>query len=156
MKKIMLLTMILGGIFFPALAQTAEEEAIKKVIADEVDTFYANDYEKWADNFTKTPEFQRVLVNENRETVSWNWKQFNDYIKKNINQKFTQHTATMDNYQVHVMGNLAVASFISTYTWEEETLVRPKIYVLEQVGDAWKISYYRSGLIENSKIPDRP
>lgn len=156
MKNILLFTLILGGAMLPALAQSADEDAIKKVIADEVETFYANNYDKWSESFTKTPEVQRVSVLENGETVSWNWNQFNKFIKKGINQKFPNYTSRQDNFQVHVMGNLAVASFISTSSWGEETLVRPKIYVLERIGDDWKISYYRNGIIENSTIPEGP
>ena len=148
------ITLILAGAFLPAPTQNADENNIKKVIADEVETFYANNYEKWADSFTKTPDFQRVSVIENGETVSWNWKQYNKYIKKSINQKFPNYSSRQDNYQVHVMGNLAVASFISASTWGQETLVRPKIYVLERIGEDWKISYYRTGFMENSTIPD--
>lgn len=132
-------------------ANSADMVAIKKVITDETDAFFAKNREQWAGHWVHEPYISwsgqggadQVLMQSGWDAYSG---MFDGYFNGPGTAPATTHVR--ENFQVAVLGNVATATFLQTRQRANGNLKSREVRVLEKQGSDWKLAYVYSRNIE--------
>jgi hypothetical protein len=126
-----------------AYAQTSkDEEAIRRVVVDETDRFFARDFDGWAATFVQVPNATQAWNNaDGSYTHRLGW----DTISQRI-REFMKNNPTPDRTPLHrenfAFRHYGTAAFVTfdKYIGDRRT-AKPvrEIRVVERVGGEWKI-----------------
>lgn len=126
-----------------AFSQTAEEEAIKKVIIDEADAWVRHDFEGWANAWIDSPK-TTVVNNSGPGSVVYH-KGFDELKRIEKLRAVTPVSISLDSredWNIRVVGNVAWARHIQHFTFLKTSakLSGYDLKVLEKINGQWKIS----------------
>ena len=137
----------------PALANPkngapADEAAIKQVIADETDGYFARNRDKWANAWAHTPRIQWSGSSGSGEVLMQNgWDALSEFMGNNFTSGEPPRSGLKvqrDNYQINVLENVATTTFIQTMEFGGYKGTTKEVRVLEKDGNDWKLVYVRS------------
>jgi ketosteroid isomerase-like protein len=147
----LLLTLIMGLLLIASTslaqsANTADETAVKQVITDQTDAFFAKDREKWARCWVHEPYISwtaqggadRVLTVSGWEAYS---NMFDGYFQ---DPTPSQTKVVSENMQVTVLDKVATVTFLQTRQNPTRPLKSREVRVLEKQGNDWKLVYVYS------------
>jgi hypothetical protein len=138
LKRLILIFLAFSGTFNLLSAQ--DEDAIKRVIAQETSAFMNVDYKSWAETWAKVPYAYRSYSDATTTTYAEGWEELNktfaEYFKT---AQPANSEITYDWFEIRIFENGAYAHFtqrIKDHIDVEET---SQIRVLEKKDGKWKI-----------------
>ncbi|WP_461053202.1 hypothetical protein [Spirosoma arcticum] len=143
MKNLFLLLLLL--VVSPAFAQTNEEEAVKRVLQHETDSYHAGNYNQWATDWAHEPYVLWIINQPDggyRKMVGWDdlSKQMKDMIAENGGNAGSRPTVQRENYVIRQNGSMA---FVTFDQFEVRANGRSPRFresrVLEKKGQDWKL-----------------
>lgn len=137
MKESILICLLFCGAF-NLLAQ--DEEAIKKVIAQETSAFMNVDYKSWADTWAKVPYAYRSYSDATTTTYVEGWEELNNAFAEYFKSaKPANSEITNDWIEIKIFGNGAYVRFTQKIKDSIELEETSQIRVLEKQDGKWKI-----------------
>lgn len=143
MKNPFLVLLLLIGVL-PALAQTNEEQVIKRVLQHETDSYHAGNYEQWAKDWAHEPYVLWVINQPDggyRKMTGWDdlSKQMKEMIADNKNSG-SRPTVQREDYVVRQSGTMAFFTFDQSEISPSGPTPRfRESRVLEKKGNDWKL-----------------
>ncbi len=140
----LLSTLFLGLSAFKTLPMTNDETAIKEVIVSETTAFFALDYKGWANLWLQSPHDSQAWNNSDGSVMSTiGWDKVSAGAKEWIDsQKVAPAppTATRDNWDIHISGDMAAVSFTQYVKGSEGTSTSKEFRTMVRKDGQWKIS----------------
>ena len=134
-----------------AQTTTADEGAIKKVITDQTDAFFAKNREKWANSWAHEPYISWTAQGgaDRVMTVS-GWEAYSDMFEGYFNDTTPGPVTKVlqENFRVTVLDKVATATFLQTRQQTDRNLKSREVRVLEKQGADWKLVYVHSRNVE--------
>lgn len=121
-------------------AQKADEDAIKKVIQQETNSFFHKDYDKWADTWLKDSAAFVMRAGPSGQSKTMGWNAINNEYKQSIANLPVYDEAAVAPYlnktdfNIYINGNMASVSFK-----EGDKMPSPESRTLVKQNGAWKI-----------------
>lgn len=141
-KTLFVLIMALSS---PIFAQTADEEAIKKVIIDEANAFINRDFQAWVSYYVDSPQNTYMITpGRNAGTLVYRtgfekMKAASELsFKVPIKGKFD--IINRGDWNFRILGNVAWVSYKSTFKMGEDLIPAAELKVFEKIDGKWKIS----------------
>lgn len=138
--NIFLSFLLLTGSVTHALAQDAEKEAIKRVVAQETESYLGVDYATWAGTWQQAPFAYWSFSDKNGSQFISGWdniqQTFESYFKE---QKPTKHKITYTWQDIRVYTNGAYVRFQEISDDGRRIETTDQIRVLEKKEGKWKI-----------------
>lgn len=130
----------LFSVFTKTNAQKADEDAIKKVIQQETNSFFHKDYDKWADTWLKDSAAFVMRAGPSGQSKIMGWNAINNEYKQSIANLPVYDEAAIAPYlnktdfNIYINGNMASVSFK-----EGDKMPSPESRTLLKQNGAWKI-----------------
>ena len=107
------LALVLGGGAPPVAAQSADVDAVKRVIQAETDTYYRKDAEGWKATWVNDSTAIRTFITSASFSVATGWDKFGPGTIEQIKRDPTPDSVRIDrtNYVVRIEGPLAWAEY---------------------------------------------
>jgi hypothetical protein len=136
---------------FFAIAQTAQEEAIKKVIVNETEQFLNNDYAAWSASFVQAPYFIWSVTNGGEAgdvITNRGWEEFNKAMKTGWfdanpeawTKEMRKSKVSRLSWNIQIRGNVAWVSYTQRSETPEQKVESTETRVLERIKGVWRIA----------------
>lgn len=133
-------------------ANSAEESAIRKVITDETDAFFAKNREQWASHWAHEPYVSwSGQGGASQVLMQSGWEAYSGMFDGYFNSPSTGPAPAFlrDKFQVNVLDKVATATFRQTRQRADGSqLISREVRVLEKQGTDWKLVYVYSRNVE--------
>ena len=129
----------------PAVAQTREEAAIKKVLKDSPTTFFKRDAAAWQATWKHAPEVSSSRMNSGFYNTAMGWDKISEGVLKTLkdNPQPIPIEIVQENHIIRVDTKLATAEFdqtLSNFPDEPDTKFKTRQYVvLQKENNQWKL-----------------
>ncbi len=158
MKKYLLYPLFFGVFSSPTFAQTNDEEAIKRVVQQETDSYYAGNYDQWANTWAHLPTILWTInqPGEGGYEKMIGWEELNKNMKGAFADRKTPWPMpkfVRENYIIRQNGTMAFVSFEQVQTNADGSVRHSReSRALEKQGNAWKLIY--AGVLDPKPEPD--
>lgn len=160
MKKHLLFSLFICGLLSPTFAQQKDEDAIKRAIQKETDSYYAGNYDQWANTWAHEP-YILWTTNSGEEGGHFKmmgWSVLNGNMKSAFEDRKTPWPIpkfVRENYVVRQNATMAFATFDQVQTNSDGSARRSReSRVLEKQGNDWKLIY--AAILAPKAEPDLP
>lgn len=145
MKKILIITLLFWGFFQIKAQENPEEEAIKKAILTEFDAFLNRDLNAWLDIHTHSPH-SVYMITPGRSAGQLVFRQGFETMKAATVKNYKTPVKGLfdiikrEDWNINIVGNVAWASYKSTFKMGEDLVPAAELKVLEKIDGKWRIS----------------
>ena len=150
MRKLTIFTTLLFAAV-TALAQTADEEAIKKTLQAEADAIAKKDIPAWKNTWLHDAKIQSSFISKFGYTVTSGW----DSLETRVNRDYEKNPKPdvtdfkLDSFNIHISGDMAWAEYDAVVTpMDMQPAIFPytdvrrfhNYYLLKKQNGEWKIA----------------
>jgi hypothetical protein len=142
-KTFLLLIMALSSL--SSFAQTADEEAIKKVILGEFDAYINRDFQAWIGYYVDSPQNAYMITPGNgagQLVYRTGFETMKNTAKKQFEtpMKGLFDIVKREDWNFRILGNFGWVSYKSTFKVGTMLIPAAELKVLEKIDGQWKIS----------------
>lgn len=127
-----------------AMAQNAEEEAMKKVIAKQFESSANRDFTGWASSFRQDSSLTRVFISSNGYFPTFGWDSAKAAAERDwkVSPKPFKVDVKRSNFQITANGEIAWLEFDQVARYENDTFnyASHEVRLLVKENDGWKIA----------------
>jgi hypothetical protein len=152
---ILLFVLFITKSFAQNITSPEEQDAIKKVIADESKFFYARNIEKWANSYRQTPQTYWAKIEKEEGFQKEGWDNIMPFITNHFkeNPKAIKATFKRENYNFRKVNPTYIwATFDQNKTVKDKKESSKETRILELIKGEWKIVNSTGFYVPNEKV----
>jgi hypothetical protein len=151
---ILLFVLFITKSFAQNVTSSEEQDAIKKVVADEAKFFYARNAEKWANSYRQTPQTYWAKIEKEDGFQKEGWDNIMPFVSNYFmeNPKAIKATFKRENYNFRKVNPTYIwVTFDQSKTVKDKKESSKETRILELIKGEWKIVNATGFYIPNDK-----
>jgi hypothetical protein len=139
---ILLFVLFFTNLFSQNVTSPEEQDAIKKVVADEAKNFYGRNMEKWANSYRQTPQTYWAKIEKEEGFQKEGWDNIMSFITNYFkeNPKAIKVTFKRENYNFRKVNPTYIwVTFDQNKTVKDKKESSKETRILELIKGEWKI-----------------